>query len=186
MNVNENLINKIEKTNIIKYLIRCFLNIKELNNTFISLGENKIKKSKISAEYYNILKNDLKDFTSLEEEIRNNTKKEIGIRKHAFEAIIETFISSLHIQRLFLIKKVLKEKCKCGLNKRGKVVSSYFSSINLEKRYNLENLNISNFFENSETKNECLNCKKNELLLKSENIYYPEILIIILKHESIY
>ena len=45
--------NILEKTNIVRIIIRCFLNIKEINNTFFFLNKNKINHSNtILIEYH--------------------------------------------------------------------------------------------------------------------------------------
>ena len=41
MNKNENLNNYIDNSNIIRCIIKCFVNIERINNTFESLNELK-------------------------------------------------------------------------------------------------------------------------------------------------
>ena len=192
--ISNDINNILEKTNIVKIIIRCFLNIEEINNTFLFLNRNKINGSnQILNEYYFLLKNQPTHIKKLEEEIKSQTKMDIINKKriqnkkgigNVISAILETFVLSLNIQNLFLIKKDLIEKCSCDFNKRIKQVFTYISSFDLEKRIQQENINISSFFESNETLNDCRKCKKKQLLLKSEIIYSPQILIIMLKYEE--
>ena len=184
--------NILEKTNIVEIIIRCFLNIEEINNAFLILNKNKINQTNtILNEYYFLLKNQPNHIKKLEEEIKNQTKAKIigGFRKEkeigdGISCLLETFVSSLNIQNLFLVKKDLIEECSCGFKKPIKEIFTYFSSFDLDKRFILENANIASFFKSIEFLNNCRQCKKRQLLSKTEIIYSPQILIIILKYEE--
>ena len=70
---------EVIESNIINIIIKCFLNIKELTTSFLSLSQNQINNlSSISYNYYNLLKNnDNKTENKYEKEIKNLLYKEL-------------------------------------------------------------------------------------------------------------
>ena len=180
----ENVIFDNEK-NIIDCIINCFLNIKELRDIFLSLNDNEIKNlSSISLEYYNLLRNQGNNFLKIENEIK---KQQILYNRSIFENVIESFISTLNNTYLFTLEKLLIEKCiKCQFKKPPKILKSNYHSIVIKKRVinETDNVSLEKLFESSEVFDICRKCKEKKYLLKSDYIYLPQILIIILIYDK--
>ena len=129
----------IMKSNIIRCIIKCFLNIKELNDIFQSMNQiNNL--SSIAIQYYYLIKNK-NNLNNLESEIKNEiNKKKINqnkyaVKKNLFETIIETFISSIDIENLFNIEKQIYQKCqKCEYKTKNRKFITLYSSFDINHR----------------------------------------------------
>jgi len=178
-------IRDIMKSNIIICIIKCFLNIKELNDIFLSMNQiNNL--SSIAFQYYNLIKNK-NSILNLESEIKNEiNKKQIGQNiclknNNPFENIIEIFISSINIDNLFHIEKQIIRNCqKCCYNT--KKINYLYSSFDIYNRVYHEKIYLNKLLGPNDFYTKCFKCKKRDsLLILNKFIFVPQIFIIILK-----
>ena len=204
MENNDNM-EDIMKSNIIRCIIKCFLNIKELNNIFQSMNQiNNL--SSIAIQYYHLIKNynnnnnnmnnlesAIKNEISKKQIIQNSDKKNNTFEKqngqnndkknNPFENIIETFISSINFENLFNIEKQIFQKCqKCEFKTKNKTFITHYSSFVLNQRVYHGKVFLNKLLEPNKICFNCNKCKEKDILLSiNEFIFVPQIYIIILK-----
>ena len=187
---------EVIESNIINSIIKSFLNIKEITNSFLSLSQNQINNlSSISYNYYYLLKsnnnkienkyeNEIKNL--LYKELKDNIKESIFKKRNNYEKIMEIITSSLNINNLLDIKKQIIEECKnCGYTIKERNFNTNFLSFSTERYINNnKDILLSDIFVSIEYFTKCKKCKENKYLQKSVFLSIPEILIIIIKDNT--
>ena len=172
-----------ERNHIIDCIINCFLDIKELKDIFLSLDQNEIKQlSPISKQFYNLLTKKEINFFNIENEIKEHIKDK---NSNIFENIIKAFTSTLNNPYLFILEKEMIEKClNCSKKKSKKIYKESYHSFDLKSRIIHDNIFLEKFFDLEEILDVCRECKNQQYLLKSDYLYLPQILIIILIYDK--